>query len=93
MLGIVTGPDLPEIAGVVPGSPAQRAGLLAGDRVVMINGIPVDDARQIHELIGVRRVGERVVVRVSRDGELFEVGVVLQGRSRRQVAEPRRRSR
>ena len=44
-------------------------------------------------MIGVRRAGERVVVRVSRDGELFEVGVVLQGRPRRQVAEPRRRSR
>lgn len=93
MLGILTGPERPEITGVVPASPAQRAGLLAGDRVVTINGIPVDDARQIHELIGVRRAGERVVVRVSRGGELFEVGVVLQSRPRRQVTEPRRRSR
>jgi S1-C subfamily serine protease len=78
MLGILTGPDLPEITGVMDGSPAARAGLLPGDQVVSINGVPIDDAVQLRQLIRVRRAGEKVVVRLTRDGELFEVGIVLQ---------------
>ncbi len=78
MLGILTGPDLPEITGVMEGSPAGRAGLLPGDRVVSINGVEIDDATQLRQLIRVRRAGETVVVRLTRDGELFEVGIVLQ---------------
>ena len=78
MLGILTGPDLPEITGVMEGSPAGRAGLLPGDRVVSINGVEIDDATQLRQLIPVRRAGETVVVRLTRGGELFEVGIVLQ---------------
>ncbi|WP_290585123.1 RIP metalloprotease RseP [Alicyclobacillus sp.] len=33
--------DAPVIGGVVPGSPAQHAGLMAGDRVVAVDGQPV----------------------------------------------------
>ena len=31
------------IAGVEPGSPAQRGGIQAGDRLLTINGHPIDD--------------------------------------------------
>ncbi|QVM83717.1 M48 family metallopeptidase [Novosphingobium decolorationis] len=33
--------DLPQIAGVVPGSPAEKAGVKAGDTLVRLNGTPL----------------------------------------------------
>lgn len=83
MLGIVTGPESTEIRGIVEGSPAARAGLLAGDKVLMVNGLELEDARQLRELVALRRAGERVIVRVSREGQLFETTLTLQAVGRR----------
>lgn len=45
---------IPEVGGVAPGSPAEQAGLQAGDRILSINGRPVEDwdtlSRTIEEL-------------------------------------------
>lgn len=78
-LGIVTGNGAPEVTGVVPASPAQKAGILPGDLLIAINGVTVEEAAQVRELIALRRAGERVLVRLRRGDDLFEVGVVLQG--------------
>ncbi len=49
---------------VVPGSPADRAGILPGDRLRTINGRPVRD------IVGYQfyQVGERLTVEVEREG-------------------------
>src|SRR5437588_5515913 len=49
---------------VVPGSPAERAGIAQGDRLLAINGMPVKDVvgYQFHQ------VSSRVTVEVERDG-------------------------
>lgn len=59
--------DYPVIASVEPGSPAQAAGLAAGDTVLSYNDV---DAHQ--DPLGVQRFlrpGQRIVMRVRRGGE------------------------
>ncbi|ROR34562.1 serine protease Do/serine protease DegQ [Inmirania thermothiophila] len=56
------------IAQVVPGSPAEKAGLQPGDVVVEINGRRVRNSADLRNAIGLLRVGERVRLEIVRDG-------------------------
>lgn len=62
------------IAEVVPGSPAQRAGLRAGDEVVEVEGKSVAGmkARRVREL-ATRNVGESLRLALRRDGGRLEI--------------------
>ncbi len=61
-------PPLPAVLGqVMPDGPAARAGLVAGDEVVAIEGRPVHDFREIVALISAHP-GERVTVDYRRRG-------------------------
>ena len=40
------------VAEVVPGSPADRAGLRRGDAIVAVNGKPVRSFRELNQLVG-----------------------------------------
>jgi len=58
--------EYPVIASVEPGSPAQAAGLVAGDTVLSYNNIDAhDDPLAMQRFL---RPGERLVMRVRRDG-------------------------
>jgi len=59
---------------VRPGGAAARAGLLAGDRIVAINGAPIKDFTDIvHQVSG--RPGQRVTVAYSRGGIEYRTSV------------------
>ncbi|HAI20398.1 MAG TPA: RIP metalloprotease RseP [Clostridiales bacterium UBA8153] len=64
-----------ELAEVMPGSPAQAAGLVAGDRIVAINRAPV---REWSEVVGVVRVSPHLplAVEVERGAARFTLEVV-----------------
>jgi len=65
-LGI--GPRLtPTIGGVSPGSPAEQAGLRAGDHVVAVAGQPVFTPEELIQAIQ-KRAGQTFDVTVERDG-------------------------
>ena len=49
------------VAGVVAGGPAQRAGLLAGDSIVAIDGVPMKDFHSIVDYVSVRP-GQHVAI-------------------------------
>jgi serine protease Do len=56
------------IAQVQPGSPAEHAGLKAGDVVRSVNGHAVASGKDLQRLVLESRIGERVQLQVWRDG-------------------------
>lgn len=61
-------PPAPPIVGSVdPGTPAERAGLAAGDRIVRVGGVPVGSTQEVASLV--RSGGlEPIVLALERDG-------------------------
>lgn len=57
------------VGDVVPGSPAESAGLKAGDRVVAVNGQPLTTSAPYDELYARSRPGDPVEFTVERPGE------------------------
>ncbi len=57
------------ISAVVPGSPAEKAGLKIGDIIIAINDRAVDDSADVRNTIGLIRVGSRVELKILRDGK------------------------
>jgi len=66
---------LPEITQVVAGSPAERAGLQAGDQLRAVDGQPVVDAAGFVEYIEAH-AEEEVVLEISRAGRILTLPVV-----------------
>lgn len=50
------------VAGVEPGTPADSAGIAAGDRIVSVNGAPVTSASALSSTLQVRNPGDKVTV-------------------------------
>jgi S1-C subfamily serine protease len=62
---------------VVPGSPAERAGLQAGDIVTEVNGKSVDYKHSLTTLLNHYQPGDEVTLKVLRDGKTISVHVTL----------------
>jgi S1-C subfamily serine protease len=61
------------VAEVVPGSPAARAGLRAGDLVLTVSGSPVDVAQSLQKLMFAEAIGRPMQVTVLRNGAMVDV--------------------
>lgn len=72
---ILMSADYPQVVSVEPGSPAARAGLLAGDRLISISD--TDLRGQALDLRSVLKPGTRVPVRVEREGVRRNVTVAI----------------
>jgi len=59
------------------GSPADKAGLQAGDIVVAFEGTPIDRSSKLQWLASTTGVGRTVTLRVQREGKQFEQKVTL----------------
>jgi aminopeptidase YwaD len=70
-----------KIAAVRPGSPADRAGLRAGDVIVAFAGSPVANLEEFSSLLFAQREGAQVEIVVQRGPERVETRAVL-GRRR-----------
>lgn len=74
-------PGLPNagayVGGIKPGTPAERAGLRRGDVIKAVAGTPIQDAGELHRVIGSLPVGHEVVLAYVRDGHQFETRVRL----------------
>ncbi len=66
-----------EVQEVMPGSPAEEAGLKVGDLIREVDGRPVSTARPLAELLSAYRPGDRVTLTVEREGRELEIRVTL----------------
>jgi serine protease Do len=69
--------DPPEIAAVQPKSPAYQGGLKAGDRIVEVDGLEVENQAQLKHALGPRYAGETVKLIARRGEERLEAAVQL----------------
>jgi len=65
------------VSEVMPGTPAEKAGLESGDVVVSLNGHGVEDSRQLKLAIGQLAPGTPVEMKILRDGKPRDVTVRL----------------
>ncbi|MFQ3183346.1 MAG: serine protease Do [Octadecabacter sp.] len=68
----------------VPAGPAENAGMEAGDIIMLFDGIAIEDTRELVQIVGNSPVGKEVPVEILRNGEMFDLTVVL---GRRETAE------
>ncbi|HYN40346.1 MAG TPA: PDZ domain-containing protein, partial [Thermoanaerobaculia bacterium] len=66
-----------KVEGVVPGSPAEKAGVKAGDVVLKLDGKDVANLRDFSEKLKGMTPGQVVKSTLRRDGKDLEVAVTL----------------
>ena len=69
-----------KITGVRAGSPAEKAGVRAGDIIVKFAGVDVKTLEDLTFALRGHRAGDRVDVVVERDGKEHQVSAVLENR-------------
>ena len=67
------------VAQVIPGSPADKAGIVAGDIIAQFDGQKIDgsDDQQLTKLLLQKKIGESVNVTLIRSGQTFAKTIVL----------------
>lgn len=79
-------PYLPPVVGdVLPGRPAVEAGLKPRDRVVALNGQPIQTWDEMAEFISARP-GQEVTLTIERDGQRLEIAVTPRAEKERDAA-------
>ena len=71
---------------VYPDDPADKAGIRENDIIVAVGDKPVEDSRELSRLIAALPVGEKVKVRLIRDGKAKTVRVTLAKREDEKIA-------
>ncbi len=67
------------VEGVVPNSPADKAHLKPGDRILAFEGTPVHSSDEMTSLVRVLKPGDEVEMTVSRGADIFPVHTTLEG--------------
>ena len=75
-LGVATGVGA-VVTQVEPGSPAETAGLLAGDLIVSVDRRPVAGSADLRSQIGLKRLGRKIELEIIRDGQPLTLEATL----------------
>lgn len=62
---------------VAPGSPGEKAGVLAGDEITLVNGVPVATVSQYREVIKSVSLGSKVRLNIVRNGAAKELTLTM----------------
>ena len=65
------------VAQVIPGTPAEAAGIQAGDVVVEMNGESVAGSADLRNKVGLLRVGDAVRLVIVREGQSLEIDLAV----------------
>ncbi|MEM7065391.1 MAG: HhoA/HhoB/HtrA family serine endopeptidase [Cyanobacteria bacterium P01_B01_bin.77] len=60
---------------VLPDSPAAKGGLRAGDVITSVEGTTVADAAEVQRIVGNGKVGEKLTMEITRNGEVNRLAV------------------
>ena len=63
---------------VIPGSPADKAGVMENDIILEVDGIKLAQGRSLSSIIRTKNVGDTIQLRILRDGQEKTVTVVLE---------------
>jgi Do/DeqQ family serine protease len=74
------------VAGVAPGSSAEKAGIKTGDIITSINSNVMKSASELRNSIGMLRVGDKVEIGLLRDGKPLKVTALIAERSEAETA-------
>lgn len=69
--------DAAKVTSVVPGGPAEKAGLQAGDVIVKFAGQPVKDFAALQSFVNDSQPGDKVALEINRGGKSSTVELVL----------------
>lgn len=76
---VLRGENMTDFA-VLPGSPADKAGIMENDIILEINGTKVDENHPLANLIASHKVGEEIVLKVWHKGDTKDIKVKLEER-------------
>lgn len=65
------------LVNIIEGSPAYKAGLQPGDVVIAANDKPVKNAADLRNQVGLKRIGEKVKLKVMREGKKKMVTITV----------------
>ena len=66
------------VQSVVPGGPMDEAGIMQGDVILEVDGIPATSPDVLNHVTTLRKAGDKVPVKYSRDGKEHTTTVTLQ---------------
>jgi S1-C subfamily serine protease len=76
-VGMIDGDNGTQIAQVVPGSAADRAGLQVNDILVSIDGRAITSVAQVRAILSVKAPGQTMTMAIQRSGQPLTVTVTL----------------
>lgn len=74
---LVKGQSPTEMA-VIPGSPADKAGLKENDIILNVNGEKITEDASLSKLMNKHKVGEIIILKVLRQGKEMDINVTLE---------------
>lgn len=76
---VLRGNKMTDLA-VIPGSPADKAGIAENDIILEIDGQKIDAKNQLGDMIMKYNVGDKVTLKIAHKGDIKDIQVTLQER-------------
>jgi Do/DeqQ family serine protease len=71
---------------VTEGGPAEKAGLKKGDVIISIDSTPINGKSELMEVIGQKNPGDKVTVKVHREGKEFDLPLTMASEDSKQTS-------
>ncbi|MEZ6136487.1 MAG: trypsin-like peptidase domain-containing protein [Pirellulaceae bacterium] len=69
--------DAPTIVGVAPNGPAERAGIMAGDTVLSVDGVSITTFAELQMAVQATMPGDVIVLKIKRDQQILRIPVTV----------------